>query len=70
MYWYVHCTIMFVCIGLQNQRECIINDQLLIRNDIQHVAAEFESLNNEIETHIARNTICLRRLHYQKERND
>ena len=50
---------MFVCIGLQNQRECIINEQLLIRDDIQRVAGELENLNNEIETHIARNTICV-----------
>ena len=48
---------MFVCTGLQNQKESIINEQLLIRDDIQRVAAELEILNNEIETHIARNTI-------------
>ena len=71
---YVHCTIliinvcMFVCTGLQNQRECIINEQLLIRDDIQRVAAELEILNNEIETHIARNTICLRRTTLSKRK--
>ena len=52
---------MYVCTGIQNQRECIINEQLLIRDDIQRVAGELENLNNEIETHIARNTICVRR---------
>ena len=52
---YLHCTILIinVCMsGLQNQRECIINEQLLIRDDIQRVAAELESLNNEIETQL------------------
>ena len=50
---------MYVCTGIQNQRECIINEQLLIRDDIQRVAGELENLNNEIETHIARNTSCV-----------
>ena len=73
---YLHCTIliinvcMFVCTGLQNQRECIINEELLIRDDIYRVAAELESLNSEIETHIARNTICLRRTTLSKRKND
>ena len=39
---------MFVSTGLQNQRECIINEQLLIRDDIQRVAAVLESLKDYI----------------------
>ena len=60
---------MYVCLYVQVFRiKENVYEQLLIRDDIQCVAAELESLINEIETHIARNTICLRRTTLSKRK--
>ena len=60
---------MYVCLYVQVFRiKENVYEQLFIRDDIQRVAAELESLNNEIETHIARNTICLRRTTLSKRK--
>lgn len=53
---------VYVCAGLQNRKSCLLKDQEKIRDDIKRVGAELESLHTNIQSHIGRNTLCMKKL--------